>query len=148
MAEENGIVEVELAKIVIRERSPEQYIYLKEKNGDRAFPIVIGIFEAIAINRSIRGDEPERPMTHDLMSDLIRRFDASLERIVVTDLRSETFHACLYIRTDGATVEVDSRPSDAIALAVRQDARIFVAESVFDKVATTDTYDAGSMEDL
>jgi len=135
MADEGPIVEVELAKIVIRERSPEQYIYLKEIDGDRVFPIVIGIFEAIAINRHIRGDEPERPMTHDLMSNLLSGFDAALDRVVVTDLKNETFHACLYIGTNGATVEVDSRPSDAIALAVRQNARIFVAEAVFDRVA-------------
>ena len=139
MADENTIVEVELAKIVIRERSPEQYIYLKEKDGDRTFPIVIGIFEAIAINRHIRGDEPERPMTHDLMSNLIKGFDASLDRIVVTDLRNETFHACLYIGINGSTVEIDSRPSDAIALAVRQNAKIFVAESVFDRVGNAET---------
>jgi bifunctional DNase/RNase len=137
MGDEGPIVEVELAKIVIRERSPEQYIYLKEKDGERIFPIVIGIFEAIAINRHIRGDEPERPMTHDLMSNLLAGFNATLDRVVVTDLRNETFHACLYIGSNGATIEVDSRPSDAIALAVRQNAKIFVAESVFDRVSST-----------
>jgi bifunctional DNase/RNase len=143
MADEGPIVEVELAKIVIRERSPEQYIYLKEKDGERIFPIVIGIFEAIAINRHIRGDEPERPMTHDLMSNLLKGFDATLERVVVTDLKNETFHACLYIGANGTTVEVDSRPSDAIALAVRQNAKIFVAESVFDRVAGAQAPDGG-----
>ena len=148
MEENNGLVEVELAKIVIRERSSEQYIYLQEKDGDRSFPIVIGIFEAIAINRKIRGDEPERPMTHDLLSDVIRSFNGSLDRVVVTELKNETFHACLYITTEGEPVEVDSRPSDAIALAVRQDARIFVAESVFDRVTGAENDGGGPTGDL
>ncbi len=127
-------VEVELLKIVIREKSPEQYIYLKEIDGERTFPIVIGIFEAIAINRRIKGEMPERPMTHDLLSGILDELDTSLDRVLVTDLKGDTFHASLLLRTDGKIVEVDSRPSDAIALAVRQDARIFVSEAVFDRV--------------
>lgn len=139
--DENGLIEVDLARIVIRERSPEQYIYLKEKEGDRTFPIVIGIFEAIAINREIKGDISERPMTHDLMSSIIENLKARLERIVVTDLRGDTFHADLLLETDGEVVTVDSRPSDAIALAVRQKARIFVSESVLDRVGTVEDTD-------
>ncbi len=127
-------VEVELSKIVIREKSPEQYVYLKEIDGARTFPIVIGIFEAIAINRQIKGEMPERPMTHDLLSSVLSELDARLDRVLVTDLKGDTFHANLLLRTDGKTVRVDSRPSDAIALAVRQDARIFVSEAVLDRV--------------
>lgn len=134
MKDKEKYVEVELSKIVIRERSPEQYIYLKEIDGERTFPIVIGIFEAIAINRQIKGEMPERPMTHDLLSGVIEGLDARLDRVVVTDLRGDTFHANLLLQTDGRTVTVDSRPSDAIALAVRQNARIFVAETVLDRV--------------
>lgn len=137
MDDQNDLIEVTLAKIVIRERSPEQYIYLKEKNGDRVFPIVIGIFEAIAINREIKGESPERPMTHDLLSNVIDGMGASLERIVVTELKGDTFHANLILVTDGRMVRVDSRPSDAIALAVRQDARIFVSESVLNSVSAS-----------
>jgi bifunctional DNase/RNase len=135
--DQNDLIEVTLAKIVIRERSPEQYIYLKEKNGDRLFPIVIGIFEAIAINREIKGESPERPMTHDLLSSVIDSMGATLERIVVTELKGDTFHANLILITDGRMVRVDSRPSDAIALAVRQDARIFVSESVLNSVSAS-----------
>ena len=134
MEDGNGYVEVELAKIIIRERSPEQYIYLKEIDGERVFPIVIGIFEAVAINRQIKGEIPERPMTHDLLSGVLDELDARLDRILVTDLRGDTFHANLMLQTDGKTVIVDSRPSDAVALAVRQDARMFVSETVFDQV--------------
>ena len=131
-------VEVELSKIVIREKSPEQYIYLKEIGGQRSFPIVIGIFEAIAINRRIKGEMPERPMTHDLLSGVLDELNARLDRVLVTDLKGDTFHANLLLRTDGRTVIVDSRPSDAIALAVRQDARIFVSETVLDQVNSGD----------
>lgn len=136
MEDGNGYVEVELAKIVIRERSPEQYIYLKELDGERVFPIVIGIFEAVAINRQIKGEIPERPMTHDLLSKILDELNAHLDRVLVTDLRGDTFHAKLMLQIDDRTVMVDSRPSDAIALAVRQDARIFVSETVFDQVGT------------
>ncbi len=135
-------VEVELSKIVIREKSPEQYIYLKEIGGQRTFPIVIGIFEAIAINRRIKGEIPERPMTHDLLSGVLDELDARLERVLVTDLKGDTFHANLLLRTNGKTVIVDSRPSDAIALAVRQDARIFVSETVLDQVNSGDKLDS------
>ncbi len=134
MDDQNLRVEVELSKIVIRERSPEQYIYLQELDGDRTFPIVIGIFEAMAINREIRGEEPQRPMTHDLLSSIIDTLGARLEEVVVNDLRDDTFHASLIIHSNGDVMEVDARPSDAIALAVRQKSRIFVAESVFDRV--------------
>ena len=134
MEDGNGYVEVELAKIIIRERSPEQYIYLKEIDGGRVFPIVIGIFEAVAINRQIKGEVPERPMTHDLLSGILYELVARLDRVLVTDLRGDTFHANLMLQIDGKTVIVDSRPSDAVALAVRQDARIFVSDAVFDQV--------------
>jgi hypothetical protein len=134
MEDGNGYIEVELAKIVIRERSPEQYIYLKEVDGERVFPIVIGIFEAVAINRHIKGEVPERPMTHDLLSEVLDELDARLDRILVTDLKGDTFHANLMLQTNGKTVMVDSRPSDAVALAVRQEARMFVSETVFDQV--------------
>lgn len=144
--EGNNLVEVELAKIVIRERSPEQYIYLKEKDGERIFPIVIGIFEAMAINRRIKEEIPERPMTHDLISSLMDEIGANLDRIVITELRGDTFYANLLIQVNGRTVEIDSRPSDAIALAVRQEARIFVSESVFDRVGSMESPGGSEME--
>ena len=133
-------LEAELSRIVIDEQSDQQIIVIKEKDGERSFPIVIGIFEAIAISRHVRGDTAERPMTHDLLSSVVGGLDAQLEKIVVTELRGDTFHANLFLRTDGRVVEVDSRPSDAIALAVRQDARIYVAEQVFSRVNNVEGY--------
>ncbi len=133
------MVEMELARIVIRETSDQQCIYLREKAGERQFPIVIGIFEATAIDRKVRERETPRPMTHDLMASIVGALGATLERVVVSDLRNNTFYARLVLRQRGSDdlVEVDARPSDAIALAVHLDAPIFVEESVLHSVLAT-----------
>jgi hypothetical protein len=125
---------MELARIIISETSDEQVIVLKEVNGDRAFPIVIGIWEAVAIDRNLKGKKTPRPMTHDLLENVIHGLDSKLERIVVTELRDRTFYAKLILRRNGKTVEIDSRPSDAIALAVQMRAPIYVEESVLEEV--------------
>jgi bifunctional DNase/RNase len=123
--------ECELTRIVLRDTTEEQFIYLREKDGARrVFPIVIGRFEARAIDRSVRKQAPPRPMTHDLLATVIEATGASLERVEITDLKEGTFFASLKVRKEGETVEVDSRPSDAIALAVRTGAPIFVSEEV------------------
>jgi bifunctional DNase/RNase len=134
MDEVSAVVHMELSRIIISENSDEQVIVLKEIEGDRAFPIVIGIWEAVAIDRNIKGKKTPRPMTHDLMENVIRGLDASLERIIVTDLKDRTFFAKLILRRNGKMLEVDSRPSDAIALAVQMRAPIYVEESVLDEV--------------
>ena len=130
------MVEMQLIRIVIHETGDEQVIVLKEKNGERSFPIVIGIFEAAAIDRKIKKIRTPRPMTHDLLENAIRGLSASLERIVVTELRDSTFFAKLVLKSNGKIAEIDSRPSDAIALATQWGAPIFVAEEVLDSVAT------------
>jgi len=126
-------VEVELSRIIINETSDQQIIVLKERHGQRAFPIVIGIVEIFAIDRRLKGIEPPRPMTHDLLASVIEHLGAKVERIVIDDLRNHTFFAKIYLTLDGRTVKVDSRPSDAIALCAAIDAPIFVADQVFDK---------------
>lgn len=128
-------VEVELSRIIINEASDQQVIVLKEINGSRGFPIVIGIVEIFAIDRRLKGLQPPRPMTHDLLADVLNSLGAKIEKIVITDLLNHTFYAKLYISMDGKTVEIDSRPSDAIALSVGAGAPIFVAEHVFDKAS-------------
>jgi len=130
------MIEMQLARIVIRETSDQQSIYLKEKAGDRQFPIVIGIFEAWAIDRRVRDRKTPRPMTHDLMAALVEALGAKLERVLVSDLRNNTFYAKLVFSRGGtgAPVEVDARPSDAIALAVHLDAPIFVEDRVIETV--------------
>lgn len=129
-------IQVELKRIIITETSNEQVIYLKEVEGERSFPIVIGSTEALAIDRRLKGMTTPRPQTHDLLSDVIEQLEGKLERILITDLQEHTFFARLVIRHGGKTVEIDSRPSDAIALGVANNVPIFVAEHVLDEVAS------------
>lgn len=133
------IVEVELARVVISETSDAQIVVLREKGGERAFPIVIGIFEAAAIDRKLNDRPLLRPMTHDLLESVIRHLGAKIERVVVNDLHDNTFYARLHLTKEagGDVVDVDSRPSDAIALAVRMDVPIFVEEQVFEKLGAS-----------
>ncbi len=132
------MVEVTLIQILISETADSQVIVLKEKEGRRSFPIVIGIFEAAAIDRHVKKIQMPRPLTHDLLWAVIKRLGGTLERVVVTELREKTFYAKLVIQRDGATIEVDSRPSDAIALAMLKDTPIFVEEAVLDEVCKWD----------
>lgn len=129
------MVEMQLARIVIRETSDQQCVYLREKGGVRQFPIVIGIFEAMAIDRKVRDRGTQRPMTHDLLASVVQALGGALERVVVSDLRDNTFFASLrFRRPDGAEAQVDARPSDAIALAVHLGAPIFVEDKVLETV--------------
>ncbi len=128
------LVEVELVRIVIRDTSDQQYIFLKEKEGERSFPIVIGFYEASAIDRRVRGVGTPRPMTHDLLGNAVEALGGRILKIVVNRLHDNTFYARLHIQKDGGEIELDCRPSDAIALAVQTDASIFVADEVIDQV--------------
>jgi bifunctional DNase/RNase len=127
-------VEMELSRIIIQETAEQQIIVLKEKFGERAFPIVIGNVEAYAIDRRLKGYQTPRPLTHDLVHNVITQLGGRLERIVINDLRDHTFFARLIIRQDEQLVEVDTRPSDAIALGVVNNTPIFVAEHVLNDV--------------
>lgn len=130
------MVQMELSKIIIDEKRQDQIIVLKEKNGERQFPIVIGFLEASSIKIKLSGINVPRPMTHDLLLSTIRGLGATLERLVIDKLVSNTFHAKLVIKTaDGEERMVDSRPSDGIALAVRAQVPIFVDEDVLKNAA-------------
>jgi bifunctional DNase/RNase len=129
-------VPVELARIVINEQSPEQVIVLREIGGKRQFPIVIGIFEAWAIDRKVKEIDMPRPMTHDLLANAIEELGGRLERVLVNALDGNTFYAQLIIQQDGRSVSIDCRPSDAVALAVRVGVPMFVDREVFDKSAS------------
>jgi len=129
------MIPMRLARIVISETSENQIIVLQEIDGERRFPIVIGIYEATAIDRNLKEIRAPRPLTHDLLCSVINALDADLERIIVTDLHNNTFYAKLVLTRDGKTVEVDSRPSDAIAIATNLGAPIFVEEQVIEKVS-------------
>jgi len=130
------MVQVELSKIIIDEKRQDQIIVLKEKSGDRQFPIVIGFLEASSIKMKISGIEAPRPMTHDLLVSVIDLLDAKLSSVVIDQMVNNTFHAKLELTTaDGQKKILDSRPSDGIALAVRTGASIFVDEEVLKKTA-------------
>lgn len=123
-------VRVDLAKILICETQDQQLIVLRERNGQRALPIVIGLTEALAIDRRLKKVRLKRPMTHDLLANTLRALSAELERIVINDLKDQTFYAKLIIRHHGELIEVDSRPSDAIALGIGGEVPIYVEEHV------------------
>lgn len=127
-------VEVELSRIIINESIHEQIIVLKEKSGDRAFPIVIGMMEILAIDRRLKGVVTPRPMTHDLLSDIIKQMGGKVEKVSVTNLSNHTFYAILHINFNGDKIEMDSRPSDAIAVGVGLGVPIFVDERIFDQM--------------
>ncbi|MBN2377931.1 MAG: bifunctional nuclease family protein [Sedimentisphaerales bacterium] len=127
-------IEMELSRIIIQETSDQQFIFLKEINGERSFPIVIGINEAIAIDRRLKGIPTPRPMTHDLLYRTITQLGGRLDRVIINDIRDHTFYAMLIIERDGKLLEIDSRPSDAIALGVVDNTPIFVAEHILDEV--------------
>ena len=136
----SSFVQVELSKIIIDEKRQDQIIVLKEKKGDRQFPIVIGFLEASSIKMKLSGLEVPRPMTHDLLIATIDGLGAKLEKLMIDKLVDNTFHAKLELKTsDGQTKIIDARPSDGIALAVRSNAQIFVEEEVLKKATFFNT---------
>ena len=127
-------VHMELKRIIISEVHEQQVILLKEVDGDRNFHIMIGIFEATSIDRRVKGTPSPRPLTHDLVASVIENMGGELRDIYINELRDHTYYAKLRIRLNGEMLEVDSRPSDAIALAVTARVPIYVAEDVLDEV--------------
>ncbi len=127
-------VRMELSRILIREITDAQFIELCEVGGERTFPIVVGKPEAYAIDRRLKGIEPPRPQTHELLADVIQNLGGSLEKILIDDLTDGTFYAKLFITLGSIEHVIDSRPSDAIALGVAMQVPIYVAERVLDEV--------------
>ena len=128
-------VQMELKRIIISEVIDHQMIWLKEVEGDRLFPIVIGIFEATSIDRRVKKLHSPRPLTHDLIASVVDSLGAELQDIYINELRDHTYFAKLRIRQNGELVEIDSRPSDAIALAVTANVPIYVAEDVLSEAS-------------
>jgi bifunctional DNase/RNase len=125
---------MELKRIIINEIHDQQVIMLREVDGERSFPIVIGIFEATSIDRRVKNMPSPRPLTHDLVNNVIEHLGGELQDIYISELREHTYYAKLRIRKEGELFEVDSRPSDAIALAVTARVPIYVAEDVLGEV--------------
>ena len=129
-------IAMQLSRIIISEVNDQQVIYLKEIGGERTFPILIGIYEAIAINRRVKGEEYPRPLTHDLIVGVAENLGGEIQDVVISELKEHTYFARLRIRHQGELVEVDARPSDAIAVAVtcNPPLPIYVNEDVLNDV--------------
>jgi len=122
-------------------------IILRDPNGPAVLPIWVGIFEANAIALQIEKIATPRPMTHDLLKSAIQGLDASVEKVLITDLKENTFYAIIYLKQGSKVMPIDSRPSDAIALALRTGSPIFVNSEVIDKAKNSDmTQNAGEAE--
>ena len=113
-------------------------VILRDKDGQRVLPIWVGVFEANAIALQIENVTPQRPMTHDLLNNVIHDLKADIQKVVVSDLKENTFYALIYVSTGGEVTAIDARPSDAIALALRARAPIFVEDKVIDRAKTVD----------
>jgi len=127
-------VHMELRRIIISEVHEQQVIVLREVEGDRSFPIVIGVFEATSIERRVKGMPSPRPLTHDLLANVVENLGGEIQDVYISELRDHTYFAKLRIRQEGELIEIDSRPSDAIALAVTARVPIYVSEEVIEEV--------------
>lgn len=129
-------VPMELSRIIISEINEQQVIYLQEVDGERTFPILIGIFEATMIDRRVKGALSPRPLTHDLVVGVVQAMGGEFHDVVISELKDHTYFAKLRVRRDGELIEVDARPSDAIAVAVTcsPSLPIYVNEDVLNDV--------------
>jgi len=129
-------VPMELSRIIISEVDEQQVIYLKEIDGERTFPILIGIFEATSIDRRVKGFKTPRPLTHDLIVSVVEGLGAELQDVMISELKEHTYYAKLRVRYEGELIEIDARPSDAIAVAVTCEPAlpIYVSEDVLNDV--------------
>jgi bifunctional DNase/RNase len=125
---------MELRRIIINEIDEQQVIVLREVDGDRSFPIVIGLFEATSIDRRVRGIATPRPLTHDLIVSTCELLGAEVRDVVISDLKEQTYYAKLRLRKDGELIEIDCRPSDAVAIAVTAKVPLYVSEDVLGEV--------------
>ena len=131
----SDLIEVQLSRVILQQKDDQQFIHLKERTGERGFPIVIGFNEAAEIRRQLIGDETARPMTHDLITRIVQALGFELAQVIISDLKEATFFATLVLEREDGQKFVDCRPSDAIALAVQTGVPVFVARKVLDIVA-------------
>ncbi len=131
------MVRVTIDSIRVSLISPQRIVVLREEDGERHVPIWVGPFEAEALTLSLRGASVPRPLTHDLLKNMIEALDATVSHIVISALRDEIFYATVVLDVKGKVIEVDARPSDAINLAVRASSAIFVSEQVLTEVGVS-----------
>ncbi|MES1240505.1 MAG: bifunctional nuclease family protein [Acidobacteriota bacterium] len=133
MSDPTQELRVEIRGLMLDPSSNVPIVILRDTQSQLFLPIWIGVFEANAIALKIEGVEPPRPMTHDLLRLVLEQLGAKVEKIVISDLKESTFFAVIHVQQDGRPIEIDARPSDAIALALRTEAPIFVLQGVLDK---------------
>jgi uncharacterized protein len=131
-------IEMTIKGLMVDPITNSPIVILRDKEGQKVLPIWVGIFEANAIALQIENISTPRPMTHDLLRNVIQDLKASVQKVVVCDLQENRFYALIYLALDGDTVAIDARPSDAIALALRTRAPIFVEDTVLDNAKTVD----------
>jgi uncharacterized protein len=129
------LVEMQIESVRVHMLSNRHVVILKDNEGDRYLPIWIGAWEASAIAMRLQGLAAERPLTHDLFAAALERLGVRVERVVISELTDETYHARIHLERDGVQVEVDARPSDALALAVRAEVSIYAADEVLAQAA-------------
>lgn len=140
------MVEVTIDSIRVSLVSPQRLIILKDVDQERFLPIWIGPFEAEAITIKLQDVDVKRPLTHDLLKRFITELGATVSHVLVNELRNDTYYARIVVSVDGKQLEIDSRPSDAMALAVRAEVPIFVAEEVMEKASITPEEDQSEIE--
>ena len=141
------LVEMQIESVRVHMLSNRHVVILKDAEGDRYLPIWIGAWEASAIAMRLQGLSAERPLTHDLFAAALDRLGVRVERVVISELSEETYHARIHLERDGVQVEVDARPSDALALAVRAEVQIFAAEDVLAQAGLAADPDEEAAED-
>jgi hypothetical protein len=134
-SDRNGLVEMVVESVRVHMLSSRHVVILKESEHDRYLPIWIGPWEASAIAMKLQGLTADRPLTHDLFASALENLGVRVDRVVISTLAEETYHARLHLERDGTVFEIDSRPSDALALAVRTGGRIFASEAVLEAAA-------------
>jgi bifunctional DNase/RNase len=141
-------VEMKIRGLVMDPSTNTPIVILKDVGGDTVLPIWVGLYEANAIALEIEKSSPPRPMTHDLLKNLIHGLNASVQKIVVTELKDDTFYAVIWMEQDGELVRMDARPSDALALALRSDCPIYVSEEVIRIAKSAPTLSESTPETL
>ncbi len=147
MTQSTGEVEVRIRGLMMDPVTSMPMIVLKDIAGEGVLPIWVGIFEANAIALEIEKSTTPRPMTHDLLRNVLRGFDARVTRVVVSELRDDTFFAVIWLERNGEAISIDARPSDALALAMRSDCPIYVSRAVMDNARLTSTTNNGQSTD-
>lgn len=137
--DDDHMIDMQLSRVVVRDGIDQQWIFLTEKDGKRGFPIIIGTGEAHEIQRVLTNRQPQRPLTHQLAYSAIEALGARLDRVDIVDLRDNTFYARVVLVRDGEEIQLDARPSDALALGLRAGCPIRVAESILESARTDES---------